>query len=329
MRSYNKKQAIRILPAFFLLLVCSFPAFATNVKSAYLYNLSNFSGKIPYSDVRLHVDRARDEVYVLDRGIVKVFNETGMEVFWFGDNRALGTIYDIAVDEKGDLLLLSFDFSHPADGPDYWISKCNYRGDLKGTVRIGGLPGDFYGFCPNRMFMRGGELLLVSTSRMQAIVTDRNGKFQKGYDFGRIVDVPEKDRLTTEIFGFSVDRSGNMLFTVAVHFKAYVVSPEGKLIVSFGKSGSAPGMFGVISGIAVDDEGNYLVVERLRSVVMVFDREFRFVQEFGYRGEKPWNLIRPNEVAVGNSGKLYVTQLRNRGVSVFSLSSYGTEGGRQ
>jgi hypothetical protein len=62
-------------------------------------------------------------------------------------------------------------------------------------------------------------------------------------------------------------------------------------------------------------------VERLRSVVMIFDREFRFLKEFGYRGDKPGNLIRPSELALGNSGKLYVTQLRNRGVSVFSITS--------
>jgi hypothetical protein len=54
---------------------------------------------------------------------------------------------------------------------------------------------------------------------------------------------------------------------------------------------------------------------------MVFDKEFRFIREFGYRGDKPGNLIRPNDLAMGNSGKLYVTQVRNRGVSVFSLTS--------
>jgi hypothetical protein len=76
-----------------------------------------------------------------------------------------------------------------------------------------------------------------------------------------------------------------------------------------------------VSGIAKDDQENYLVVERLRSVVMVFDKNFGFLKEFGYRGGKPGNLIRPSEVAAGNAGKLYVTQLMNRGVSVFSVTS--------
>jgi hypothetical protein len=42
--------------------------------------------------------------------------------------------------------------------------------------------------------------------------------------------------------------------------------------------------------------------------------------EFGYRGNKSENLIGANDLAVGNAGKLYVTQVRNRGVSVFSLT---------
>jgi hypothetical protein len=171
------------------------------------------------------------------------------------------------------------------------------------------------------MFYRDGKYLFLGSSSMQVVVTDRNGVFQRGYNLADILEIPEKDRPDTEIFGFSLDAEGNMLFTVPVLFKAYVVTPEGKLAGSFGKAGSAPGLFGIVSGIARDDRGSYLVVERLRSVVMIFDKEFRFVQEFGYRGDKPANLIRPNELAFGNGGKLYVTQLRNRGVSVFAVTT--------
>ena len=321
MKTGKVKTMILILAASLLVgWAFNTPAVAS-VKHSFLYNLSNFSGKVPYSEVRLHVDRTRDEVYVVDRGIVKIFNETGMEVFWFGDDAALGSIYDLAVDEKGDIFLLSYDFSNPAAGPKYWITRCNYRGEHKETITISGLSPEFSGFFPNRMFARDGGFFLASTNGMRAIVADKKGVFRKGYDFARILEIPEKDRPDTEIFGFSLDKTGNMLFTVPVLFKAYVVSPEGKVAGSFGKAGSAPGLFGVVSGIATDDQGNYLVVERLRSVVMVFDREFRFMQEFGYRGDKPGNLIRPNDLAVGNSGKLYVTQLRNRGVSVFLLTS--------
>jgi hypothetical protein len=319
MKAVQCKYIIVPLAAF--LFLAPFPARASaEVKSTYLYSLANFFGKVPYSDVRIRVDRTRDEVYVVERGIVRVFNEAGMEFFWFGDSPELGSIYDLAIDDKGDLFLLSFDRTQP-ENPKYFLIRCNYRGDAKEKLAVSGLPAEFSGFFPNYMFYRNGNFFFLSSSGMRVVVTDRNGLFLKGYDLADILEIPEKDRPNTEIFGFTLDSEGNMLFTVPVLFKAYVVSPNGKVAGAFGKSGSAPGLFGIVSGIAKDDKGNFYVVERLRSVVMVFDKEFRFLKEFGYRGDKPGNLIRPNELAMGNSGKLYVTQVRSRGVSVFQVTT--------
>jgi len=319
MKAGNAKYLVVPLAA--LLFLAPFPAQASaDVKSTFLYSLANFHGKLPYNDARVRVDRARDEVYVVERGIVRVFNDTGMEFFWFGDTPELGSVYDLALDEKGDLFLLSYAPSDP-ETPTYFLIRCNYRGDVKEKMTVTGLPAGFSGFFPTHMFYQDGHFLFLNDSKMQVVVTDRKGVFQKGYDLADIIEIPQKDRPNTEIFGFNLDSEGNMLFTVAVLFKAFVVSPDGKVTASFGKSGSAPGLFGVVGGIAKDDRGNYLVVERLRSVVMVFDKEFRFLKEFGYVGDKPGNLIRPNQVAVGNAGKIFVSQLRSRGVSVFSITN--------
>jgi len=320
MISVRPKYLVAPLVAF--LFLAPFPAQASaEVNSTYLYSLANFFGKLPYNDVRVRVDKVRDEVYVVERGLVRVFNEYGMEFFWFGDNPELESIYDLAVDEAGALFLLSLGISNPGTTSEYFLIRCNYRGDVKEKMRVTGLPPGFSGFVPTHMFFRDGHLLFLNNTKMQVVVTDRKGVFQKGYDLADIIEIPEKDRSNTEIFGFNLDSEGNMLFTVAVLHRAFVVSPDGKVTASFGKAGSAPGLFGVVGGIAKDDLGNYLVAERLRSVVMVFNKEFQFLKEFGYRGDKPGNLIRPNEVAVGNAGKIFVNQLRNRGVSVFSVTN--------
>jgi DNA-binding beta-propeller fold protein YncE len=111
-----------------------------------------------------------------------------------------------------------------------------------------------------------------------------------------------------------------MLFTVPVLFAAFVVSPQGE-VRSFGRVGSGPGMFGIVSDIVSDDRGNYLVADKLRSVVMIFDATFGFIQEFGYLTTRPDGLIRPSRLAVSGSGRLYVTQMRHNGISVFDLGS--------
>src|SRR3990172_7816623 len=163
------------------LFLAPFPAQASaGVKSTFLYSLANFDGKLLYKEVRVGVDRARDEVYVVERGIVRVFNESGMEFFWFGDNAELESIYDLAVDEEGDISLLSFNLSHPED-PKYFLIHCNYRGDVKEKLMVTGLPVEFSGFFPNYMFYRDEKYLFLSSSRMKVVVTDRNGVFRKGY----------------------------------------------------------------------------------------------------------------------------------------------------
>jgi DNA-binding beta-propeller fold protein YncE len=170
------------------------------------------------------------------------------------------------------------------------------------------------------MFLRDGRFLLVDRLRMTAVVADRGGAIQEVLDLARMIGVKEEERPNTIIFGVNIDAEGNQLLTVPVLFKAFVISPSGQ-VDSFGKVGSAPGLFGIPGGIARDDEGNYFVSGRLRSVVMVFDSRHQFIREFGYRGDKPDNLIRPTDVVVGGSGRLYVSQLRNRGISVFSVTS--------
>jgi hypothetical protein len=319
MKAFRSKYLIVSLAASLFLTPLQAKASA-GVTSTFAYSLANFYGKVPYSDVRIRVDRPRDEVYVIDKGVVRVFNDTGMEVFWFGDDPELEGIYDLTLDEKGDIYLLSYDFSVPGN-PIYHTIRCNFRGEARERFIISGVPKEFSGFFPNQILYQNGKFHFLSSSQMRVVVTDPKGVFLKGYDLADILEIPEKNRPDTEIFGFNLDSEGNMLITVPVMFRAFVVSPDGKLEGAFGKAGSAPGMFGVVSGIARDDQGNYLVVERLRSVVMVYDKGYQFLHEFGHRGDKPYNLIRPNEVEVGNSGKIYVTQVMKRGVSVFHVTT--------
>ncbi len=319
-RKMKTNRIVTALAAILIAAVAS-PAFpSSGVDVNFLYKLANFSGTIPYNDARISADRFHDEVYVLYQNFVWIYNSSGMEVYGFGNDEALGWMRDLAVDEKGDIYLLSYGgYSVGSERPDYRIVRCNYRGLAEESFTVKDLPPEYSPILPQRIFYREGRFLLVSLNQLLAVETDKRGVFRIGFDLARLLEIPEKDRPNTEIFGFSVDGRGNMLFTVPVLFQAFRVSPDGT-VSAFGRGGSAPGMFGVASGIASDDQGNYLVADSQRSVVMVFDPTFRFLTEFGYYGSKPQNLVRPRDIAMGNSGKLYVVQLGQRGVSVFSVT---------
>jgi len=290
------------------------------VETPFLYHLSNFNGRIPYDWVQLSVDLQRNEVYVIDtrEGDIRIFNEKGMEIYSFGDDHNLGPVFDLAVKEDGSLLVLS----RKRVGSS--IHHCNFRGEHIAEIQLKNVPVEFSPFLPDRIVYRDGLIYLLNKSGMRIIVTDANGLFRYGHNVKALV-TPESDEKRkkfrdADIEGFSVDKDGNILLTIPTLFRAIQLSPEGQAIGGFGRPGSTPGGFGIVGGIVADDRGNYYVADRLRCVVMIYDKNFKFVKEFGFRGLREHNLVGPKDLAIDSQGRLYVSQLRRRGVSVFKIS---------
>jgi len=285
------------------------------VKTDYLYSLSNFSGTVPLNLARIHFDENRKEMYVTDTGSsgVRIFNAQGMEIYRFGDDWSLGSIIGAVVREDGNILVLNQTISKNA------IYICNFRGEVVSELALKNLPSDFEGFSPSSMFYQHEKLYLLESNAMRLLVTDSNGVSLTGYDLAALTEVEEKKRSQTAIGGFSVDRRGDILFTIPVLFSAFKLTPEGNLS-GFGRPGSAPGRFNNTGGIVADDRGYVYVADRLKSAILIFDKNFKFVKEFGYRGRKPDNLTGPRDLSLDAEGRLYVSQLASRGVSVFKIT---------
>jgi DNA-binding beta-propeller fold protein YncE len=286
-------------------------AFA-QVRATYLYSLSDFQGRLPYDWARLYVDEEREETYVIFGNLVHVFNPSGMETFSFGDDLDLGQLLDVTVDSAGDVILLSYKDSQSV------VTRCNFRGEPVGPVEIKNLPAAVP-FNPNRMVRRDALYYFATLGASSVIITDEKGVFRERIEFLNLLEPEDQKKAGIETIGFTVDRQGNILFTVPVLFKVFKYAQDGTL-TSFGSPGSIPGKFGIVAGIAADSRGNVLVLDKLKSAVMVFDKDFNFVTAFGYRGAKPGNLIVPDGLAIDRRDRLYVTQARKRGVSVFALA---------
>jgi DNA-binding beta-propeller fold protein YncE len=276
----------------------------------YRYNLATVAGDIHTSAATLNYDRQANELYVVGYGQVRVFNAAGMEVFRFGDDTALGIIYGVAALEDGDLLVVSYRDGKPG------LLRCNFRGEILKAVELQGVPDAFQGFGANRIAYQGGRVYLADEAGMRVLVVDPAGKYLASYDLAAIID-EAKRRQDYGLNGFAVDRDGNMLFTVAPLFKAFVVSLSGQ-VRSFGSPGSAPGKFGIVAGIGADARGRYYVADSLKCVVIVFDRDLNFVGQFGTRGARPGQLIGPTSLAVADS-RVFVSQQGNRGVTVYQV----------
>ncbi len=302
------------------------------VSASYLYTLSNFTGIYPISWAKLDVDKTNDEVYVVSLTKIKVFNETGMEIYTFNETGELGWVSDIAVHKTGDIYVLTY---RPEAGHNE-IIRCDFRGEPLSTIELKNLPEEYTGFVPNRIVVQDDTFYLANTNEMKVIVADISGVFQKGYNIAPIIqkDIEkeygdnekqkereqEKERQDSGMTGFSVDGGGNILFTNSALARVYRVSVDGTLR-SFGQRGSSPGKFGVPADVVTDTTGKYLLVaDTLRCVILVFDKDFRFITEFGMRGYNPSNLVGPMYMAVDSKNRVYVSQLRNRGVNVYQIA---------
>ena len=295
-------------------LLAARPAFA-GVHANFLYALSDSVGKMSFGGTPLLWDAKASELYVVDgrNGVIDVFNDNGMVIYSFGDSVALGHVAGVAVLAGGEPLVLGY------NGPDYRIVRCNFRGEPVEKIELREVPKAFAeNFHPGSIYVARDRIYLADAGTMKVLLTALDGTYQTSFDLIPMLGLAETKRGEEMMRGFSVDGDGNMLFTVATLFQAFVVSPEGS-VRGFGQKGSLPGRFNIAGGIVADDAGHIFVADTLRCVVMAFDREtFQFLGEFGNRGGGPGNLINPGEIAVGN-GRVYVTQ------SVGTVKAYGVQ----
>jgi hypothetical protein len=293
-------------------------AYSGPLDVAYRYDLADFTGRIPYTDARVVVDPSRSEVYTLFANEIRVFNDAGMEIYRFEVDPGSGRVVDLGVDEGGDILMLTY-ASAVAEGTRTWsLVRADFRGRPTGEVALD-RSGDAEGLLPNRLLLRGGRIWLVSEAQMRAAAYAPDGSLVRALDLARLAGLAPEERGSAEVSGFDVGADGRVVFAIPTQFRVHAVDPDGT-VRSFGKAGSAAGNFGVLGGVAVDGDGDLFVADRQRSVVMIFTQGFVFLREFGATSHREW-LARPGNLALDPHGRLYVSQVRNRGIAVFDIAS--------
>ncbi len=301
---------------------------ASGIEVVFLHRLADFEGVIPSLFSRVAVDEDQTEAFTLNPrdNTMRIFNSRGMEVFTLGDDVALSGASDFDIGAEGDIYLV-----YPRREGFSEILRLDYKGEPQPAISLQNFPTDFQPFSPSLVQYIDGLLYLVEASSMDLVVIDTGGRFQKGYHLkAELLELkdtfqnsPGRDEFadpeSMTIFGFYVDREGNIFFTVPLLFTTFKRQMDGT-IKMFGVSGGAKGKFGVIAGIVTDREGNIYITDRLRSVVLIFDSSFNFLTEFGFRGFRDSSLIVPDDLAINNEKRLlYIAQGGRKGVSVFRI----------
>lgn len=285
------------------------------IELSYLYNLADFTGTVRYSDARVVTDPPRSEVYTLFGNEVRVFNNAGMEAYRFEVDVAAGRLVDLAVQADGDMLMLLYSTA-VGEAANHWLLiRADFRGRLAQELILEA-SADTAGLLPNRLLVRAERIWLASTWQMKAACYLPDGKLERALDLAQLAGLTEEERGNAEVSGLDVSSNGTVVFAVPVQFRVHVIGPGGEAH-SFGKTGSGAGGFGVLGDVALDGQGNIFISDRQRSVVMAFSDEYRFLRESGRISNRDW-LVRPGALAIDPAGRLYVSQVRDRGVAVFS-----------
>jgi DNA-binding beta-propeller fold protein YncE len=303
-----------VLPALVVMAVAC-PAASLAFTASYLYPLATPTGSIKTSAATLIPDPFNKELYVVADGLVHVFNTSGMEVYEWPQDEELGSVTSVAPMENGDILVL-----RRMPGRSFLV-RANYRGNIVAELPVDGLQAETdAGFDPSNILYGKGKLYVVDLwNKRKILVVDlAEGKVTSTIDLAAKFGL-EGTASDYGVDAVSMDGRGNLLFVVAPLFKVFVMAPDGS-VTNFGRSGSAPGKFGIVKGVTTDDAGRIYVADILKSAVIVFEPDFKFIGEFGYRGQHPGSLLSPRDL-VFSEGKLYVSQQARRGVAVYQIGN--------
>lgn len=169
-----------------------------------------------------------------------------------------------------------------------------------------------------------GNVWVTDRQWQKIFVFTENGKFIKEF-------VPKNiDRNRWQPNAIFIDKRDNIYISeIEKTHRIQVFSPDGKLLVEFGKVGSAteieqkPGVFAFPNGIAVDEKYIYITDSTNRRV-QVFTRDGKFVRIIPTGGN-------PRGIAIGYMDRLHIVDSPGHNVLVYSkdgnfLTQFGSVG---
>ena len=263
----------------------------------YVYELAKWKAKFPDGWAPIEVNGlccdTQDRLIAFNTGEypVTVFDRDGNLLKTWGGNSFAHT-HGGCIAPDGNIFI--------ADDGNHTVSKFNPEGKLLLTIGKKGQPSDT------------GYTLIAEDGRrlniMEAIATTK----RSGPPFNSPTDVA----VTASGEIFVSDGYGNA--------RVHKFSPDGKLVLSWGDPGKAPGQFIVPHGIALDRRGRVFVADRHNNRIQIFDAQGKFLTQWT-------DLSLPTDVFIDMNETVYVSELIPPRLSVFDiegklLARWGNEG---
>jgi hypothetical protein len=164
-----------------------------------------------------------------------------------------------------------------------------------------------------------GNLYVSDSARGVVLKFDRKYKFKGVF----ISPVRARDRdeagdpIHIRITGM-VFRLGTLYAVDTPNHRVLGFNLQGKLTISFGKRGTAPGEFNFPTHITADDRCIY-VTDAMNFRVQVFDHTGTFIRAFGSHGRGGGNFSKPKGIAVDRERHIFVADVMFDNIQIFNF----------
>src|SRR5919106_258097 len=113
------------------------------------------------------------------------------------------------------------------------------------------------------------------------------------------------------------------------HIKVF--DSNGKLISSWGPTGSGDGQFLHAHGIGLDSAGNVYVSDAENYNIQKFDSKGKFITKWGSKGSGDGQFLQPESIDVDSNGNVFVVDFKNANIQKFDnngkfITKWGSKG---
>ena len=200
------------------------------------------------------------------------------------------------------------------DGRSIWVGeRCGANSCLdRATGQMSSLPSILKFDASGKLVASFGQGMLIFP---HGIHVDRDGNVwvTDGQD-----DAPQP---TPAVPGAAATRFGPLPGSTRGH-QVFKFSPDGKLLLTLGKSGgaAAPDYFYQPNDVLVAPNGDIFVSEGhggANGRVLKFDRNGKFMTSFGSKGSGPTEMEHPHALAMDSRGRLFVGDRANNRIQIY------------
>jgi hypothetical protein len=274
---------------------------------------------------RIAVDRGQNEIYIADQGNARIviLDQNGVFKFGFSVAEQCGTPLDIAVNSRGEILVLG--------------SGRGGRG-----VFVFDFDGLYTRMISPAEDAAAGEIIsLAVDDRDRVYLLSAGGTVSRyGSDGGREVSFrvgPDADSTSGgEIFfgSLSITDGGEIYVPASSVGTVYRYDVDGRLQGTIGHPGTDMGELSFPVAAVTTEDGLILVLDKHRYTVICFRRDGKFLGEFGGKGIHAGWFYHPTWLAIDDSDRVYVGQIFGNRIQVCRVPEFvraqisATAGGR-